>query len=146
MRKEGMELSGNRVFKFGVIFVSLCCMFFANFISIRIIARCAVDTYFYDKLLVAYTIGGPEGLRMELSKIPVTDNSPREAMLAKDFAVRLETLTDPGIFLQDKVDKNKKMVNSIRGFRSAAIYIMLILLGWRLIVKSGLKFKPDSTA
>ena len=137
-----MKLSGNKVIKLGIMLVLFCCMFFANFVSIRMIARYAVDTYFYDKLLVAYDIGGPQGLRIELGKIPVTDKSAREAMLAKDFAVELETLTEPGRFLQDKVDKSKRMANSIKGSRDAVIYIMFILFACKLIINFINKRKP----
>jgi len=131
-----MEFSRKGVIKFVVILVFLCCTLFANFFALRMIVRYGVDTYFYDKLLVAYTIGGPEGLKLELGKIPVTDKMARESMLAKDFTVRLETLTNPGTFLQDKVDKSKKMLNSVKSLRSAAIYIIFILFVLRLVVKS----------
>jgi hypothetical protein len=90
-----------------------------------------VDTYFYDKLLVAYNIGGVSGLKIELGKIQVTDKLPRESMLAKDFTFRLETLTDPEAFLQDKVNKSKKMISFLESLRSAAIHIMFILFVWR---------------
>ncbi len=129
-----MEFSRKRLIKLVVMLVFVCCILFVNFVSVKMIIRYGVDTYFYDKLLVAYNIGGSEGLKLELSKIPVTDKFPREQMLAKDFAARLETLTDPGIFLQDKVGKNKGMVNSVRNLRSGVIYIMLILFCWRLII------------
>jgi hypothetical protein len=131
-----MEFSRKGVIKFVVMLVFVCCTLFANFFALRMIARYGVDTYFYDKLLVAYTIGGPEGLKLELGKIPVTDKMARESMLARDFTVRLETLTNPGTFLQDKVDKSKKMLNSVKSLRSAAIYIIFILFVLRLVVKS----------
>lgn len=129
-----MEFFRKRVIKFAVVLVFVCCMLFVNFVSIKMIIRYGVDTYFYDKLLVAYNIGGSEGLKLELSKISVTDKSPREQMLAKDFAVQIETLTDPGRFLQDKVDKSKSKINSIKILRSAAIYILIILFALRAII------------
>ena len=134
-RKRLMEFSRRRIIKIAVTVVFLGCMFFANFIAVRMMFRYGVDAYFYDKLLVAYTIGGEKGLRIELANIPVTDNLLRESMLAKNFAVKLETLTDPGVFLKDKVQKSKKIAFSIRNLRSAAIIIMFILFCWQLIVK-----------
>lgn len=128
-----MEFSRRRIIKIAVILIFLCCTLFANFFALKKILRCGVDTYFYDKLLVAYTIGGANGLKLELAKIQVTDKLPRESMLAKDFTVRLETLTDPEAFLQDKVNKNKKMISSLENLRNAAIYIMFILFVWRWI-------------
>ena len=129
-----MELSRNGIIKIAATLVFLCCMFFANFISIRMIMRYGVDTYFYDKLLVAYTVGGADGLKMELDKIPLTDKLPRELMLAKDFSVRLATLTDPGAFLKDSVQKSKDKAFFIKKLRSAALVVMLILFGWQLMV------------
>jgi len=110
-------------------------MFFANFIAVRMMLRYGVETYFYDKLLVAYTIGGAKGLKVELEKISVTDKNRRESILAKDFSARLGTLTDPEAFLKDRVQKAKKMAYSIRGLRSAAIVFMLVIFGWQSIIR-----------
>ena len=130
-----MEFSRKRIIKLVLTLVFLCCMLFTNLVAIRMILRYGVDTYFYDKLLVAYTVGGAEGLNLELGKIPLTDKSPRETMLAKDFAVRLKTLTDPGAFLKNKVLESRQMISSVRNLRNVAILIMLILFGWKLFVK-----------
>jgi len=129
-----MKASKSKIIRVMVMLVFLCCMLFANFIAVRMILRYGVEAYFYDKLLVAYTVGGENGLKMELDSIPLTDKNPREAMLVKDFAVRLKTLTDPELFLKDKVYKNKKIISSARNLRTEAIFIMFILFGWKLIV------------
>ena len=131
-----MEFSRSRIIKIAVTLVFLCCMLFANFFAVRMMLRYGVDTYFYDKLLVAYTIGGEKGLKIELDKILVTDKLRRESILAKDFTGRLKTLADPEAFLTDKVQKSKKMVYFIRNLRSTAIVIMFILFGWQVIDKS----------
>ena len=131
-----MEFSRNRIIKIAVTLVFLCCMLFANFFAVRTMLRYGVDTYFYDKLLVAYDIGGAKGLKIELDKITVTDKLRRESILVKDFANRLETLADPEAFLADKVQKSKKMAFFIRNLRSAAIVLMLILFSWKLIANS----------
>ena len=141
-----MGFSRNRIIKIVVMLVFLCCTLFANFFALKMILRCGVDTYFYDKLLVAYTIGGANGLKIELAKIQVTDKLPRESMLAKDFTVRLETLTNPEAFLQDKVNKNKKMISSFENFRSAAIYIMFILFVCQMIIKISAKVKSKKSS
>jgi hypothetical protein len=144
--KGSMEFSRKRIIKLVVMLIFLCCMIFANFVAIRMIMRYGVDTYFYDKLLVAYTVGGAEGLKLELGKIPFTDKAPREVMLANDFAVRLKTLTDPETFLKDKVLESKKMISSVRNLRNVAIFIMFILFCWQLIVNSKIKFKPNKSS
>jgi len=130
-----MKFPRSRIIKVAVMLVFLCCVLFANFLAVRMMLHYGVETYFYDKLLVAYTVGGAKGLKMELEMITLTDKNPRESMLAKDFTGRLETLTDPEAFLEDNVQKAKKMVYFIRNMRSAAIVIMLIIFGWQLIVK-----------
>ena len=131
-----MKFSRSRIIKIVVMLVFFCCMLFANFFAVRMMLGYGVDTYFYDKLLVAYNVGGSKGLKMELAKIPVNDKLRRESMLAKDFTARLETLTDPGAFLQDKVQKSKGMAFFIRNLRSAAIILMFILFVWQLFVNS----------
>jgi len=128
-----MELSGNRIAKFTVMLVFLICMLFANFYAVRKIMAYGLDIYFYDRLLVAYNIGGREGLIKELGIIRSADKMPRERALARNFAVDLEDLKDPGIFLSDKVARDKDKVNFIRNLRSAAIILMLFIFVWRLM-------------
>ena len=140
-----MKLSRNLIIKIVMTLAFLCCMLFANFIAVRMMLRYGVDTYFYDKLLVAYNIGGANGLKTELDKIQVSYKLPRETMLAKDFAVKLGTLADPEAFLQDKVQTGKKMAFLIRNLRSVAIVFMLILFGWQLIANYIAKFKTKKS-
>ena len=130
-----MEFSRKRIIKILFILISLVCMLFANFFALKMIVVYGVDTYFYDKLLVAYTVGGEKGLHMELDNIPVTDKMRRETVLAGDFALELKTLKDPGAFLKDKVEKSKQKLIFIRNLRSAAIILMLILFAWKLSFK-----------
>ncbi len=129
-----MEFSRTKIIKIAVMLVLLCCMFFANFYAIRMMLRYGVDVYFYDKLLVAYNIGGMPGLNLELEKIRTTDNIPRETILANNFAIRLKSLNDPGTFLNAKVNQDRKMILLIRGLRSAAIALMTVIFAWQLIV------------
>jgi len=124
-----------------VTLIFLACMLFANFVAVRMMLRYGVDTYFYDKLLVAYTIGGAEGLKLELDKISATDKLPRESVLARDFSGRLETLADPQAFLQDKVTKSKGTVFLIMNLRSGAIILMFLLFVWQLLVNSAVRSK-----
>ena len=143
MVKESMEFSRERIIKIIVMSVFLCCMLFANFFAVRMMLRYGVDTYFYDKLLVAYDIGGAKGLKLELEKIPVTDKSLRELILANDFMARLESLADPEAFLKDKVQKSKQAVFFIRNLRSAAIVVMIVLFSWQLFVNARAKKRKN---
>lgn len=127
-----MKFSKNRVIRIAVMLVFLSCVLFANFFAVRMMFSYGVEAYFYDKLLVAYTVGGAKGLKMELEMIPLGDKNPRESMLAKDFTARLGGLADPEAFLKDKVRKARKTVYFIRSSRSAAIVVMLIIFTWQL--------------
>ncbi len=129
-----MDFSGNRIIKIAITLLLLCCMFFANFYAVRMRLRHGVDVYFYDKLLVAYNIGGMPGLKIELEKIRANDGVRRETILADDFAFRLATLNDPEAFLNAKVSQNKKMIYLIRSLRSAAIGLMTVVFAWQFIV------------
>jgi hypothetical protein len=130
-----MRFSKSRIIKIAVMLVFLSCMLFANFIAVRMMLHYGAEAYFYDKLLVAYTVGGQKGLKMELEMIPLSDKSPAESMLARDFTAKLAALTDPEAFLKDKVKQAKKTLNFIRNLRSAAIVLMLIIFGWQVLKK-----------
>jgi hypothetical protein len=129
-----MGFFDKRWIKFTVMLVFICCMLFANFLAVRLMLNYGVDTYFYDKLQVAYSIGGIGGMKTELAKIPVTDKLRRESVLAKDFSLRLETLKDPEAFLKEKVHESKKSAYFIRDLRSVAIFLMLIMFAFQLVI------------
>lgn len=131
-----MSFSWIRVTKLAVTMLFVACMFFVNFIAVRIMLTRGAEIYFYDKLLVAYDIGGMEGLKTELGKMKTGDKSSSEAKLAMDFSVRLEgALGDPEAFLRDKVAKYKRTLSFIRDSRSAAISLMLVLFVLQVILK-----------
>ncbi len=140
-----MEFSRSRIIKIAVTLVLLCCMLFANFFAVRMMLRYGVKAYLYDKLLVAYTVGGAKGLKLELEKIPLTDKLPLESRLTRDFSARLPTLTDPEAFLKDKVEKSKKMVYFIRSLRGAVIVFMFIILAWQAIVNFAGRLKSKKS-
>lgn len=130
-----MRFSKSRIIKIAIMLVFLSCVLFANFIAVRMMLHYGVEAYFYDKLLVAYTVGGAKGLKMELEMIPLGDKSPRESKLARDFTAKLATLSDPEAFLKDKLQKTKNMLHFIRNTRSAAIVLMLVIFGWQVLKK-----------
>jgi len=130
-----MKFSKSRTIKFMVMLAFLLCMLYANFYAVRRMLGYAVEVYFYDKLLVAYNIGGIKGLADELEKIRTVDKMPRELILAEEFALRLESLKEPAVFLKDKVERGKQRINFIRGLRSGAIALMVLIFVWQLILK-----------
>jgi len=140
-----MKLFKNNIIKIVIIMATLCCMFYANFFAVRMMLRYGVQAYFYDKLLVAYDIGGVKGLKVELGKIPLTDKSLRESKLAKDFTVKLSTLSEPGVFLRNKVQESKDMVNNIINLRSVAIVFLIIVFAGKRIVNFLKKVKSKNS-
>lgn len=140
-----MEFSKKNIIKIVIMLLTVCCMLYANFFALRMMMRYGVETYFYDKLLVAYEIGGINGLKIELEKIPLNDKSPRELKLTKDFTVKLPTLSDPEVFLKDKVKESKQMINNITNFRSVAIVFMLIVFACQGLVNFLKKVKSKKT-
>lgn len=129
-----MRFSRSQIIKLALTLVFLVCVLFANFYAVRRMMRLGLEVYFYDKLLVAYNIGGRKGLEEEIEKIRAADKMPRELVLAKDFEIRLKGLKDPAQFLSEKVEQNKRKVNRIRNLRTAAIILMFIIFGWRMMV------------
>ncbi len=139
-----MRFIKSRIIKFAVMTVFLACMLFANFYAVRKIMRYGVEVYFYDKLLVAYNIGGEKGMQRELQQIRSSDKMPRESALAGDFESKIRGLKDPAEFLSAKVQQGKQKVNLVRNLRSAAIALMILLFSWQLVVNSRSRFKSKS--
>ena len=128
-----MEFSRARIIKIAVMLVFLSCMLFANFFAVRLMFRYGEELYFYDKFLVAYTVGREEGLKMELDKLPETNKLRRELIKARNSIAKLDTVADPETFLAERVQRSKKMLFLIKNLRTAAFLIIVILFGWRLI-------------
>jgi len=128
-----MDFSRKRIVKAVLMLVFIVCMVFANFVAVRMMIVYGTDVYFYDKLLVAYNIGGEPGLKTELGKIPGEDRMRREAVLVSDFKLKLDSLRNPAAYLEAKVREGKGKISFIRESRSAAITVMLVLFGWQLI-------------
>lgn len=141
-----MSLSKGMVIKFTIMLVFLVCMLFANFYAVRKLMQYGMEVYFYDKLSVAYSIGGAKGLEEELEKMRSTDKMPRELPLAKEFEIKLKNLQDPAVFLRDKVEQNKERISLIRSLRSAAIILMFFIFAWRLSVNLCGRFKCKKSA
>lgn len=135
-----MGLTKSRIIKFALLLVFLICMLFANFYAVRKIMRYGLEMYFYDKLLVAYNIGGTRGMELELEKMRSTDKMPRELTLAKGFEIQLKSIKDPEEFLSKKVAQNKKAVDSIRSLRNVAIMLMALIFGCRLLANFARRF------
>lgn len=94
---------------------------YANFIAIKRMAYYAIRANFYDKLSVAYDIGGIDGLKYELVKIRTRGKLRYEPAAAAELEKRLGALKDPEGFIDNALSENKKKIMLFRNLRSAAI-------------------------
>ncbi|MDD5155991.1 MAG: hypothetical protein PHF11_05890 [Candidatus Omnitrophica bacterium] len=116
--------------------VLLFLFLFANFYAVRRMAFYAVQAYLYDKLLVAYRVGGMPGLKSELEEILSSDKMPRELAEARGFKSDLDNIKDPGKFLSDIARQKKAKINFLRNLRIAAFALILVALLARVIVNA----------
>jgi hypothetical protein len=119
---------------------------FANFIAIKRMAYYAIRANFYDKLSVAYDIGGINGLRSEFAKIKAHGKLRHELAVIAEFEKRLDSLKDPEDFIDNALAENKKQIMLLKNLRSIAITLILIIFILRIIAnlriirnKEGLK-------
>jgi len=128
-----MKLSKIQVVRALLMLVFFICMLFANFYAVRLMGRYGVELFFYDKLAVAYDIGGAEGMQKELQQIMLNEKFRRELVLADDFKNKLGALDNPQAYLVNKVQDARKKIALLRNLRTIAIALMFIIFIWRLI-------------
>lgn len=107
---------------------------FANFITIRSIGRYIIEGIFYDRLSVAYDIGGINGLRSELAKIRTSDKLRYELAVAAEFENKFDSLKDPKNFIDNTLSEIRKKVMLLRNLRSAAFALILAILALRIFL------------
>ncbi len=108
---------------------------FANLYAVRKIFYYGTEVYLYDKLLVAFLIGGRPGLENELGKVLLEDKMPHELVTAENFKKNLNNIKDPEKFLKDISSKQKSKINQLRNMRSAAFILLLLIFLMRIIIK-----------
>lgn len=106
----------------------------ANFYTVRRIARSGVELYLYDKLLVAYQVGGMAGLKDELERVLSEDKMRHELEVAKKFKQGLGNQAEPSKFLADISRQKKNEIDLLRNMRNTAFALIILLLLARLIV------------
>lgn len=118
--------------------ILIFCVIFANFYAIRRIEHYGLELYLYDRLLVAYDTGSRNGMDKELKNIISDDKMPRERKLAEEFQAKLINIKDLQGYLKDIVAEKRSKVMLLRNLRLAAVILMLLILGLRLLIN--LKF------
>ena len=107
---------------------------YANFIAINRLGRYAIEVDFYNKLSVAYDIGGLEGLKSTLKKIKIHDKSRYELKVAVDFEDKLAGLKDLKGFIDNALSYGNRRIRLIMNLRRAAIALISIIFLLRILI------------
>ena len=112
---------------------------FANFFAVKAMSIYAVEVIAYEKMSVAYNIGGIDGLKFEIDQILSHSQFKRELSTAKEFRDLLETLEEPGVYLQNEISERKNQVVFYNRMRRLSMVLIFILLGARIILNLAVK-------
>ncbi|MFH1381040.1 MAG: hypothetical protein ABIH57_02585 [Candidatus Omnitrophota bacterium] len=129
-----MKFFDKRKKNIAVAVVLFILFIFANFYTVRKAARDAIELYFYDKLLVAYRIGGVNGLNTELNSVFFDPRLQQELKLAEKFKNDQKNIKDVGGFLKNITDKKRKAIRLARVMRVAAFGFIAVFLSVRFIL------------
>ncbi|MDD5513459.1 MAG: hypothetical protein PHD09_06800 [Candidatus Omnitrophica bacterium] len=112
---------------------------FANFFAVKAMSIYAVEVIAYEKMSVAYNIGGIDGLKFEIDQILSHSQFKRELSTAKEFRDLLENLEEPGVYLQNEISERKNQVVFYNRMRRLSMVLIFILLGARIILNLAVK-------
>ncbi|MDD5108228.1 MAG: hypothetical protein PHC29_01780 [Candidatus Omnitrophica bacterium] len=108
---------------------------FANIYAVRKIFDYGTQVYLYDKLLVAYQVGGRSALVNELDRVLSEDKLHQELVSAERFKKNLININDPEKYLKNISAKKKLKINQLRNMRSAVFILLLLIFLIRIIIK-----------
>ena len=120
--------------RIAITLMLLLLFIWANFYTVRKVVRYGVELYLYDKLLVAYQIGGMPGLKSELKKETSQYRMPRELTLAREFEKKLEDIKFPGDFLEKVINEKKEKIKLFKKLRIVAFVFIAIILLLRIVL------------
>ncbi len=132
-----MGLSRKRKVSIGVTVLLFIFFLFANIYAIRRMSAYAVELFFYDRMLVAYQVGGMPGVNNELERILSQDKMPRELRVAATFKKSLQSLKSPEEFLRNAVEAKKEKINLFRNLRNLAFGFIIVLV----LLRAALNFR-----
>lgn len=93
-----------------------------------------VQLYLYDKLLVAYQVGGMSSLKTVLDRVLAQDKMPRELAEARAFKANLVNIKDAGEYLNNVTKHKKDRINLLRNLRILAFALILLIFIVRFIL------------
>ena len=127
-----MKLSGRKTRRVVIVSILFILFIFANFYSVKKIMHYGVELYFYDKMLVAYRVGGMRGLNSELAYTLAGDKNPNEQVPARNFKENLKDIKDPGDFLGEVVKEKRKKMRFMRHMREVSFGVIVAFLLLRI--------------
>jgi len=123
-----------QIFKALIIVVFIFLMAFANLYVVRQMANCAINMYFYDRLLVAYEAGSAAKMEENLNIIASNSDLPRERGLAIKFKKNIGNIKDPHTFLKNIVANNRARLKRLKNMRNISIILIVILFILRCVI------------
>jgi len=126
MRKKNIPKAVIIKITLGLLLIILA--IYANVVAIKRLAVFAIEVDFYNKLSVAYDLGGREGVKTELSKIEAISKLRRELRIAAEFRNRTASLEDPKGIIENSRSYAIKKINMLLNLRRLSIILILVLL------------------
>lgn len=111
---------------------------YANLIAINRLRHYAVQVDFYNKLSVAYDIGGRKGVENTLVKIRAHDEWRREQVLADEFEPDFYRLKDPEQYIDGILYKLNQKIRFISNLRILAIIFIFMIVILRILPRNKL--------
>lgn len=129
-----MKLTGAQKINLILVVVLFVLFIFANFYVIRMAGLYAVEAYLYDKLLVAYQIGGLRGMHLELEMVLTNDKMPHELAVAREFKSNIGGIKEPDKFLEKAAKDRLEKIKLLRLLRNIAFVFILLFAVLRLVI------------
>jgi len=134
-----MEFSNIRKLRAAITVLLLLLFLFANIYAIRQMMRLGRELFFYDKMLVAYQVGGLPGVEDELERVLSQNEAPREMALARAFKQDKDNLESTNKFLTQATENLKKKITLFRNLRNLAFGLIIVVLILRLALNLRIK-------
>ena len=133
------KFNGRRIARITINVILIFLVIYANIFAVKAMTIYAVEVMTYERLFVAYDIGGMKALRNELAKMLSHGYTKRELQTATGFRERLGSLKDPGAYLKEVISEKKKRAIFLNNMRRIALVLIVTLLAARVLLNIILK-------
>jgi len=128
------KLTGHRLIRIGISVILIILVLFANLFAVKAMGVYGRQFIVYEKLSVAYNVGGMEGLRSELANILAHSKLKGELKTVGEFSDKLDSLKDPRAFLKSALSKERNRIFLFNKLRHFALILIIGLLVARIIL------------